>query len=259
MSKVIRFEELVPETYVNQSRDFQMLCAVLDDVYNFCKAHIDMNARLNDPFLCPSQYLPMLARKLGFDYQTVIYEDELRPILACFKRLVSQKGSYKGIKETVNLFMNIKHKYFKYSVELDNNQSIIYITIWDEVLDNLDILSDILRYILPCGYSFKYRSLTSINSLASLGFENQQAVTISIINTINNSLVSKLSPDGNGDVADIRSANITPEIDTGLAYNEGIINAFNTMQVVGNADLTQTDESEVVSDNNAIRVDAEGN
>ena len=38
MSKSIQFENLVPETYVNQSRDFQMMCAVLDIAFNACKA-----------------------------------------------------------------------------------------------------------------------------------------------------------------------------------------------------------------------------
>ena len=241
MSKVIEFENLVPETYVNQSRDFQMMCAVLDITYNALKSHIDMDSRLNDPFLCPSQYLPLLSRKLGFDYQSVIYEDELRPILSCFKKLVSYKGSYKGINESVNLFMNIKHKYFRYSVDVDNTNSIIYITIWDEVIDNLDILSDILRYILPCGYSFEYRSLTTIDSLAEIGFRNNQEVTLSVINSVNNSLVSKKGIGVNMPGA--------TGIDTDGAYEEGIINAFNTMQVVGNSQMTD----------NGVRVDTEGN
>jgi len=244
MSKVIRFEELVPETYVNQSRDFQMMCAVLDEAFNACKTDIDMTSRLNDPFLCPAQYLPLLARKLGFDYQTNIYADELRPILACFKRLVSWKGSYKGIKETVNLFMNIKHKYFRYSVELDSLNSIIYITIWDEVIDNLDILSDILRYILPCGYSFAYRSLKQIENLASLGYMNGQAVYMTLINSINNTAVSL-----RGTNEDISGSNITPDND--YNYNEGIINAFNTMQVVGYDQIGVFNET-------GIRVDMEG-
>ena len=140
--------------------------------------------------------------------------------------------------------MNIKHKYFRYSVELDSLNSIIYITIWDEVIDNLDILSDILRYILPCGYSFAYRSLKQIENLASLGYMNGQAVYMTLINSINNTAVSL-----RGTNEDISGSNITPDND--YNYNEGIINAFNTMQVVGYDQIGAFNET-------GIRVDMEG-
>lgn len=249
MGKVIQFENLVPEVYVDESRDFQMLCALLNLAFNACKYQVDGMRYLNYPPLCPDQLLPSLSKKLGYDYQTTVYTDELRKILMCFKRLVSWKGSLKGIKETVNLFMNVKHIYFKYAVSVRNNNDSMYpncviISIYDNTIDSLDLLSDILRYILPCGYTLRYTITTDAGNWGDVVSTALQDISFSVINSINNTAVSEkgIGVDISGEC----------ELNDTDAYQEGIINAFNTMQVVSQEQIDKFKDNDGVY---GIRVD----
>ena len=244
MAKAIQFENLVPETYIDQSRDFQMFCALLDLAFNSCKHQIESMKYINVPELCPDNYLQYLSHKLGFEYDSNIYSDKLRKILICFKRLVQYKGSLKGINDSVHLFMNIQHSYFKYSVEVNPSQSSINIIVYDQVVENLDILSDILKYIIPCGYVFQYRFVTTIAKAQEFG--SAQSAQLIIINTLNNSLItSTKSPYGNGSYRKIETVETNPSYQ--YPNKNPIINGFNTMQVVEKKSITDWVDS---NDNN---------
>lgn len=232
MANVIRFTELTPETYSNQSRDFQMICALFDNFLNMCKYEIDGMQYLNCPMLCPDEYLDNLSKKLGFEHDSIIYNDDLRRILNSFRKLVQYKGSFRGIKESIQLFMNIRHIYFEYEIDVQNEIGKIYINVYDQVVENTDMLTDILKYILPCGYLFEYRFLVSES--VSDDYSSAENVSAVLINSPNNSLrVSGESPVNND------YTNLVDVTEKYEGNNEDLINNFNTMQVVSKAAIAE--------------------
>lgn len=232
MANVIRFIDLTPETYSNQSRDFQMVCALFDNFMNMCKYEIDGMKYLNCPLLCPDAYLDNLSKKLGFEYTSIIYNHDLRRILNSFRRLVQYKGSLKGINGAIRLFMNLRHIYFDYEINIDNKNGMIYIDVYDQVVENTDMLTDILKYILPCGYLFEYRFLVSVP--VSDTYESTEDVAAVLINSPNNSLRTSEESPANGTYTSLDS--ITEKYD---GNNEDLINNFNTMQVVSKAAIAE--------------------
>lgn len=240
MGSVLRFENLTPETYVNQSRDFQMMCRLLNIAFNSSMRDSDTLRYLNSPEYCPSNQLKRLSHKLGFDYTAIIYDDELRKILISFKKLVSYKGSLKGINEAIQLFMNIKHKYFDYSIEVRGNT--LQIMVMSQVIEDFSILTDILKYIIPCGYSFKYIFAREL-PIQLEPIDSAQKISAKLINNINNTLVQINSPEG-GELKYVEDAN------NSTSTLDELINGFNTMQVVSNKDVNDFAESD--NEHNAI-------
>lgn len=142
---------------------------------------------------------------------------------------MSYKGSLRGISETINLFMNVKKEYFQYSISVDNKNAIIYIDLHDRVISDLSMLSDILRYILPCGYTLKYRPLVK-TTLYDASADYGQKIEMALLNSINNTAIAIKSPD-EGSFQNIPN-------DTANRINSRIVNAFNTMQVVSNEQIS---------------------
>lgn len=211
-----------------------MMTRLLDLMVNAQKHKVEQSFFLNNPDLCPSVYLKLLSKKIGYDYQVIVYEQELRTILQAFKYLVSYKGSLKGISETVNLFMNIKHEYFRYSISVDNEDAIIYIDLQDDVISDLSVLTDILRYILPCGYRLKYRYLVSATISDEIGHYGEK-YQISVLNSINNTAMS---------IKSIGDEYVADNLPVAERTEGKIINAFNTMQVVSKEQIDNWEDDD---------------
>lgn len=227
MAKQLQFTSMVPETYVQQSRDMQMLLELLDICFNGNKYNIDSMLYLNYPELCNDKYLKLLSHKLGFEYDCVIYDDELRKILRSFRHLVEYKGSLKGINDSIHVFMNLKHIYFDYTIQINNDE--IWIMIYQQKVEDLSILSEILKYIIPCGYIYKYYFISRAETEPTK-FSQESEIKSAVLNIINNTSHSVISPNASGTIINIENN------DANISQND-IINAFNTMQVVSHDDI----------------------
>lgn len=266
MSKIIRMTNMVPEVYVNQSRDFQLLCRLIDTAFNAAYTNIEKLRFSNDYENCSSSWLKQLASKIGFEYTSYITDDELRKILSCFKYLVSYKGSLRGIQGAIQLFMNIKHIYFRYDInvtsrtqgEINAPNDTIEIIIYNMRVDNLDILSDILKYILPCGYNFSYIFAVEIKDDQAQPIDYAQKVDIGILNVVNNTLYQITSPDENGDLQVVESATRGTSISGDEDESLGLVNAFNTMEVPSDEQITNSKVSGS-NDHTAILIMKEDN
>lgn len=182
--KVIRVEKEVPEVYVNQSRDFQLLCRLFDVVFNGVKFNIDRAKYLSNPRLCTECYLQLLADKYGFDYSSEIYKDQLRVILSAFKRMVMYKGSRRGISEAVNCFSYLSKLDFKYEINMRTDGD-VSITIYHRAFDT-SILDDILKYIIPAGCVINYEFTLASVSYNDDEFIYSDELTYVVTNITNN-------------------------------------------------------------------------
>lgn len=162
--KRFRLQNNVPDVYVKQSRDFQLMCNLFDLMNNGVKFDIDTITSSSDTLLCRESMLSYLQHKLGLHMKREVTDDTLRTILKCFPYIVNNKGSKKGVIECICLFLNIIYADCEHTIEIDNkdeNRSpsgsyIVSISMEENLLRDLDILDNLLRYVIPTGYIIRY-------------------------------------------------------------------------------------------------------
>ena len=163
MSQIFRLQHNTPETFVNRSRDFQMMCNTFDVMNGGVKFDIDSIAYQNDTLLTRESMLPYLQHKLGFFTNVNIHNEDLRKILRAFPQLVRYKGSQIGIEKAIYLYLHLLDSHGDVSVTIINEPQekvtnpgyVIKIEI-EHILTNIDILDAILSFIIPSGYNIEY-------------------------------------------------------------------------------------------------------
>ena len=168
--EVFRIQENVPDVYSRKSRDFQLLCNLFDYVNNGVKFDIDSIVDVTDTNLCSDRLLPYLQTKLGFFTNTYINSTSQRIILKAFPYLIKNKGSIKGIVQAIHVFLKTQGVDGEVSVQNINTETSIDSKTHLNILNNVfridigictryldvQILKEILRYIIPTGYTVKY-------------------------------------------------------------------------------------------------------
>lgn len=160
---IFRLQENVPDVYVNQSRDFQLLCNSFDAVYNAVKYDIDSIVCTADTKLCSDKLLPLLQTKLGFFSKYKFNTNELRIVLQAFPYIVKHKGSRKGIIAAIEVFFKVINASRRCRVTLVEKPDIdslsksycVLISI-EGTKVNTALLTEILHYVVPAGYSIQY-------------------------------------------------------------------------------------------------------
>lgn len=177
---MFRLQNNVPNVYVDFSRDFQLLCRLYDVVNASVREEIDSMMHLTDTKFIQSNALELLQTKLGFFTSKNFSDKELRYTLSAFPIMLKNKGTKRGIKQAVNVWANINHFNGRYNVIIlnkANNQD--YYTITIEFLDdinlnyNVTILDEMLRYLLPTGYTVEYAIITPLNTGLYSLFSNE--------------------------------------------------------------------------------------
>ena len=183
-----RIRNNVPDVYVKKSRDFQLLCDLFDVVNNGVKFDIDSIMDLSNTQVTRESMLTYLQSKLGFNTSKTIPQDVLRTLLKCFPYLVKRKGSRQGIEEAICLFLNVIYADCQHDITIFNNKNksisgnyVILVSLKDNVLKNLNILDDLLKYVLPTGYVLNYDLVYSIDDLRT-NVCPQDVITVTLLN-----------------------------------------------------------------------------
>lgn len=167
---LLRVENNTPETYCNRSRDFQLLCRLYTCVVNDTKFNIDSMLELVNTHLCRSDILQLLQTKLGFFSDKYITDDELRIILEAFPLMVKNKGSLKSIKQAINVFLKCKNINSNVEVFYTNKETVIrgmnvdahsLVIGIESYLQDITILKEIFKYILPVGVGYYFYFFSS--------------------------------------------------------------------------------------------------
>ena len=154
-------EQHVPDVYTRKSRDFQMFCSVLDVLFGEIKFNIDSILDVADTTKCNQRLLSLLQTKLGFFTNEYIRGNQLREILTAFPAILRNKGSLQGIEQAVRLAMRIEGKNDDCAVVIKNkgttkNSSYIITIGLTDSITNINILNELLKYVVPAGYIVEY-------------------------------------------------------------------------------------------------------
>lgn len=178
---IFRLAENVPDVYIRGSRDFQMLCRLYDCVLGGVKSDADSITDVTDTELCRQNILMELQTKLGFFTYKDIIQDDLRQVLAQFPYIIKNKGSKLGIIQQVNMFLKIKHIKTSTYVNVINKDQVKPYTVEigiESTVQDVSILTEVFKYILPTGYTVDFFFYTSINDLTEMQNHNTADILI---------------------------------------------------------------------------------
>lgn len=191
---LIQCEELVPEVYVNESRDFQLLCRVFNPLLNSSKWYTDGIIHSIDTNIISNRLLDLLKTYVGFFSNQTIDNDSLRMILKAFPYLIKYKGSRKGIEEAIYLFLktqDIKTQSYilitnKEIVPPSKLEDVYSIEIGIKSFEKIDItiLRELIRYVVPTGYLLKFVLYNDQQAFSNFIIKNKANIVV-ISNTYN--------------------------------------------------------------------------
>lgn len=176
----------VPEIYMKESRDFQLMSRLNDML--FLGVHYDASSitELNNPKKCRSLYLKYLAEKVGFYTDKYIPDVVLMNIISAFKTALKNKGTLLGVEQAVIAVLKAENSIEPpriVHVRGFNETNLYYeqytINIYTPIkIKNEVALKEFLKYIIPAGYNYNLyvyetaaseNKITSINNSSGLG------------------------------------------------------------------------------------------
>lgn len=164
----MNIEQLLPNVYYEDSRDFAYIARLFELIFNYMKTGADCvkNNYTSDKSAVDSSLVELLADTLGFTCRHSYDNNALTAIAGSFQELLRNKGSLYSIELAINLLINAQRtkgdKEFNYACELnpeyDDVDLIIYLP---DNLQEVTLLEDLLDYILPAGMLYKILKIQS--------------------------------------------------------------------------------------------------
>ena len=189
---MIKLQNLTPEVYYKESRDFQLLGRLFDLVLNAVKTDTDLLYNLPLSTNSDEKLLELLALTLGFKPKHQYNAKNLKAVCSVFSEILRNKGSIKAIKiacEALFNSMDISQQLdYDFTKDKDNTELNLYIA---KDFGDITLLNDLLSYVLPAGMSCniirEFHVLTDSNT--NIGISDN--VTKTKINTIETSKIIK--------------------------------------------------------------------
>lgn len=150
MNTIIKFQDLTPEVYYKKSRDFQFIGRLFDIALNNSKMNVDAISALPIDTSMDSKLLDLLALTLGFKSKHEYNIKQLAAICSILPTILRKKGSIDAIRITCNALLNAEGITNRATVEVQGTTLAISIP---PELSDLNLLKDLLTYILPAGMS----------------------------------------------------------------------------------------------------------
>ena len=167
---MIRTQNMVPDYYIENSRDFQVLCRLTDYTFNALKYNIDTMQSLTNTKLVKDTVLPLVGDKFGI-YDRQSYSN--RELLSALPSAIHYKGSLKSISILLNAYLDSLN-IFDYAVAYHTKDeesakeisellrreikpyTIVIILSTTPSLVDLHVFSEYLKMVIPCGMLVEY-------------------------------------------------------------------------------------------------------
>lgn len=152
---MIKFQELTPYIYNNESRDFQLIGRLFDLVFNSAKTEAETLYNLPVSVNSDEQLLELLAFTLGLKLKTTSYSSKhLRALCSVFPELLRNKGTYYAINLLCVTLLRVEELEDEPILLFEGSDKLnlrIYLPQqfrYPELIDNL------MPYIMPAGMSY---------------------------------------------------------------------------------------------------------
>lgn len=150
---MIKLQDLTPEVYYKQSRDFQFIGRLYDIVLNYIKTNADNLYYLPIGQNMNEQLLNLLALSLGFKPKNNYNSKQLLAICSVLPEIMKNKGSLQSMITAVNALLAAEEIEQALDYTLTSKRNItLYIS---QQLSDLTLLTDLFDYILPAGMTYE--------------------------------------------------------------------------------------------------------
>lgn len=149
---MIKLQDLTPEVYYRQSRDFQYIGRLYDLVLNSVKTNTDMIYDIPNSDAAGSKMIDLLTLTLGFKPKHNYSVKQLAAICSIFQTILRNKGSVYAIELACTALLHAEGITDECKVYFDEKTYTATIMISQELSD-ISLLNDLLDYILPAGIS----------------------------------------------------------------------------------------------------------
>lgn len=173
LSSMFLVEHNVPDVYVNESRDFQLLSRLYDLALQSTRFSIDSMDYVSDTNLCNASLLALLGSKVGFFSSLQISDTTYRKVLSVFPHIMRYKGSKEGIYLILNLFMHITNSRLSLQESEDSNMLTI---IFYDYMAHLDLLQELIECIRPVGLLVDYQFVTRFEPKVEYIFSDKVSI-----------------------------------------------------------------------------------
>lgn len=151
----LQLEHNTPEIYPEESRDFQLLCRILNI---FLNALIEKSSKL--PYdtsidTLDEDLLFVMARRLGFTTHKYFPAIILKNICENFPYLIKHKGTKDAIQKAAYTVLSANQDVVYLDVEVDTNNLKINILSNASAMD-LEYLDELLTFVVPAGMLWEY-------------------------------------------------------------------------------------------------------
>lgn len=174
---MFRLQNNTPSNYVDESRDFQLLCRLYDIVNNGVRYDIKSMVNLLDANICLDSTLDLLATRKGFFTNNTFDTKLYRALLDGFPYIQKYKGSKIGVEMVVSLILRLDGLLTNAKVEWDKNNSRVDITT-DSDISNKTALDTLLKYILPIGVHYSLNIVKNLDSTNTSQINSKDSIKI---------------------------------------------------------------------------------
>ena len=157
----------VPSIYVEKSRDFQLLCNIIDVFVNSVTGNANKMQLQNSAQFCDERLLPLLATYVGFFTQEYLPAAVQRNIISVFPFIIKNKGNKQSIDVAATAALRVYPLINSIETTIINRINIgtekdpVYKPVYKVVVtcncqNWFDIderyIREVMKYTLPTGY-----------------------------------------------------------------------------------------------------------
>ena len=158
---MIKLQDLTPEVYYKESRDFQFIGRLYDVVLNAVKTNVDMIYDIPASDAAGSKMIDLLALTLGFKARHTYSVNQLAAICSIFPTILRLKGTEEAIHNVVKALLSTEGITKNYGITADIDNPFKWYIIVPLELKDLTLLKDLLEYIIPAGISCEVSRATN--------------------------------------------------------------------------------------------------
>ena len=206
---MIKTQDLTPEIYYKESRDFQYFGRLYDIIFNYLKTNADLMRSFPINKSTDSKLLELLVRSLGFDNKHDYNYADLNAIAMSFASIIRNKGSREGIEQAIRCILRAEDIDTGFTFEPVASATGAPTNTYNIILGiglggaEMILLEDILDYIYPAGYLYQIINgepakgqsidLAAENEIAAASHSSEQLGQLAVDLTTENVLDNKLN------------------------------------------------------------------
>lgn len=159
----MKLENILPEVYYKESRDFSYIARLIEILTNYMKTAADNVNRKTSNKNIDNYLLQLLANTLGFKLKHNYNTKDLLYICTSLVELYRKKGSISAITDAIQLLINsqgIDQKIvWKENLKLENGNLTLSIP---SALTDTVLIEDLFDYILPAGITYSFIRVNNV-------------------------------------------------------------------------------------------------